>query len=139
MKKNESITKIMSSNLETVQVGQPLSDVRKLMCNSHIHHVPIVEGQKLVGLISFTDLMKINLLISGADERSIDLIIDQQFKVSDIMTTNLTTINHTDSIRQASVLLAKGNFHSLPVIDSEENVVGMVTSTDLINYLNDQY
>ncbi len=139
MKKNESITKIMSSNPATIQVGQPLSDVRNLMCNTHIHHVPIVEGKKLVGLISFTDLMKINLLISGADERSIDLIIDQQFKVCDIMSTKLTTINHTDSIRQASELLAKGGFHSLPVIDSEENVVGIVTSTDLINYLNNQY
>ena len=139
MKKNESITKIMSSNPATIQVGQPLSDVRNLMCNTHIHHVPIVEGKKLVGLISFTDLMKINLLISGADERSIDLIIDQQFKISDIMSTKLTTINHTDSIRQASELLAKGGFHSLPIIDNEENVVGIVTSTDLINYLNDQY
>lgn len=139
MKKNDSITKIMSADVSTVQVGQALSDVRKMMCSSHIHHVPVVEGKKLVGLISFTDLMKINLLISGADERSIDLIIDQQFKISDIMTTNLTTISNTDTIREASALLAKGSFHSLPVIDKDGNVVGIVTTTDLINYLNDQY
>jgi CBS domain-containing membrane protein len=139
MKKNDSITKIMSTDVSMVQVGQPLSDVRNLMCAAHIHHVPIVNGKKLVGLVSFTDLMKINLLISGADERSIDSIIDQQFKVADIMTTNLITINNKDTIRQASALLAKGSFHSLPVIDDENNVVGIITSTDLINYLNDQY
>ncbi len=139
MKKNDSITKIMSTEVSMIQAGQPLSDVRKLMCAAHIHHIPIVNGKKLVGLISFTDLMKINLLISGADERSIDSIIDQQFKIADIMTTNLTTINSKDTIRQASALLAKGNFHSLPVINDEEDVVGIVTSTDFINYLNDQY
>ena len=139
MKKNDPINKIMSADVSMVQAGQPLSDVRKLMCNSHIHHVPIVDGKKLVGLVSFTDLMKINLLVSGADERSIDLIIDQQFNISDIMTTNLTTISNTDTIRQASSLLAKGSFHSLPVIDKEGDVVGIVTTTDLINYLNDQY
>ncbi|MEI7997646.1 MAG: CBS domain-containing protein [Methylococcaceae bacterium] len=139
MKKNDSITKIMSTDVSMVQVGQPLSDVRKLMCAAHIHHVPIANGKKLVGLVSFTDLMKINLLISGADERSIDSIIDQQFKVADIMTTSLITINNKDTIRQASALLAKGSFHSLPVIDDENNVVGIITSTDLINYLNDQY
>ena len=139
MKKNDPITKIMSTNLTIAQVGQPLSDVRKMMCDANIHHVPVVEGKKLVGLVSFTDLMKINLLISGADERSIDLIIDQQFKICDIMSTNLTTLNHTDTIRQAADLLAKGSFHSLPVIDSEGTVVGIVTTTDLINYLTSQY
>ena len=139
MKKNESITKIMSANVTTVQLGQPLSDVRKLMCNAHFHHIPVVEGKKLVGLVSFTDLMKINVLISGADERNVDTIIDQQFKIADIMSTGLTTIRQTDTIRQAAELLTKGHFHSLPVVDNEESVVGIVTTTDLIHYLSNQY
>jgi CBS domain-containing membrane protein len=120
-----------------VQLGQSLNDMRKLMCNSHIQHIPLVDGKKLVGLVRFTDLMKINLLVCGGDERSIDLIIDQQFNISDIMSTSLTTISNTDTIRQASSLLAEGSFHSLPVIDREGDVVGIVTTTDLINYLND--
>jgi len=139
MKKNELITKIMSANVATVQLGQPLSDVRKLMCSTHFHHIPIVEGKKLLGLVSFTDLMKINLLISGADERSVDTIIDQQFKIADIMTTGLTTIKQTDTIRRIAELLGEGHFHSLPVVDDEENVVGIVTTTDLIHYLSDLY
>jgi len=69
MKKNDSVTKIMSSDLAVIQKGQQLSEVRKLMCDLHIHHIPIANGSKLVGLISFTDLMKINLVINGADER----------------------------------------------------------------------
>ena len=139
MKKNESITKIMSANITTVQVGQPLSDIRKLMCEAHYHHIPIVDGKKLVGLVSFTDLMKINVLISGADERTVDTIIDQQFKITDIMSTELTSIRQTETVRQAAELLSKGHFHSLPVIDNDENVVGIVTTTDLIHYLSDQY
>lgn len=139
MKKNDSVTKIMSSNVAVVQEGQPLSEVRKKMIDLHIHHIPIVKGKKLVGLVSFTDLMKINMVISGADERSIDTIIDQQFKITDIMTSNITKINSAETIRQASELLVKGHFHSLPVVDNDDNIVGIVTSTDLIKYLNDQY
>lgn len=139
MKRNELISKIMSSNAATVQLGQPLSEVRKLMCSTHFHHIPIVEGKKLVGLVSSTDLMKINLLINGADERTVDTIIDQQFKIADIMTTQLTTIKQTHTIREAAELLCKGQFHSLPVIDDDQNVVGIVTTTDLIHYLSDQY
>ncbi len=139
MKKNESITKIMSANVTTVQLGQPLSDIRKLMCDAHYHHIPIVDGKKLVGLVSFTDLMKINVLISGANKRTVDTILDQQFTIADIMTTQLTSIRQTETIRQAAELLSEGYFHSLPIVDNEENVVGIVTTTDLIHFLIDQY
>jgi CBS domain-containing protein len=139
MKKNDSVTKIMSTHVAVVQEGQALSEVRKIMCELDIHHVPIVKGTKLVGLVSFTDLMKINFVVNGADERSIGVIIDQQFKISDVMSSQLTTIKNTATIRQAAELLIKGHFHSLPVVDSEANIVGIVTSTDLIKYLNEQY
>lgn len=139
MKKHETISKIMSANVASVQVGQPLSDVRDLMLNANIHHVPIIDGSKLVGLISFTDLMKINFVINGVDERSINAIIDQQFSIREIMSDKLVTIKNTDTIRDGSELLAKGGFHSLPVIDDEGGLVGIVTTTDLIRYLNEQY
>jgi TorA maturation chaperone TorD len=43
------------------------------------------------------------------------------------------------TIRQTAELLGKGRFHSLPVIDENENVVGIVTTTDLIHYLSELY
>jgi len=139
MKKNDSISKIMTTNMVTVHQGQKLSDVRHVIVGSNIHHVPVVDGKKLVGLISFTDLMKLNVVISGADERTIDSIVDQQFTIQEIMTTKLTTVKNTHSIREASKILAESNFHSLPVINEQEEMVGIVTMTDLIKYFNNQY
>ena len=139
MKKNDSISKIMTTNIITVHQGQKLSDVRHIIVDSNIHHVPVVDGKKLVGLISFTDFMKLNIVISGADERTIDSIVDQQFTIQDIMTTELTTVKNTNSVRQASKILAESNFHSLPVINEQEEIVGIVTMTDLIQYFNDKY
>jgi len=139
MKKNDSISKIMTTNIISVHQSQKLSDVRHVIVESNIHHVPVVDGKKLVGLISFTDLMKLNIVISGADERTIDSIVDQQFTIQDIMTTKLITVKNTNSVRQASEILAKSNFHSLPVVNEKEEIVGIVTMTDLIQYFNDQY
>ncbi|MCF6252312.1 MAG: CBS domain-containing protein [Methylococcaceae bacterium] len=139
MKKNESITKIMSTNITTVHQGQKLSDVRHIICESNIHHIPVVDGKILIGLISFTDLMKLNIVISGADERTIDSIVDQQFTIQDVMTTKLMTLKNTDTVRQASKILAESNFHSLPVVNEQKEIVGIVTMSDLIKYLNDQY
>jgi len=139
MRKNDPITKIMSSHVECVQDGQPLSEVRHLMRDKAIHHVPIVNGKILVGLVTFTDMMKLNLVVSGATEHTIDAIIDQQFSISDVMSADLTIIDHKDNIRQAAELLAEGNFHSLLVTSDKTNLLGIVTSTDLIRYLSDQY
>ncbi len=139
MKKNEAILKIMSSEVVTVHKNQKLSDVRHIICESNIHHVPVVDGKTLIGLISYTDLMKLNIVISGADERTIDAIVDQQFTIQDIMVTELTALSETDTIREASKILAEGNFHSIPVIDKHKQIIGIVTMTDLIKYLNDQY
>ena len=129
----------MANELITVQQGQKLSDVRHIICESGIHHIPIVDGKTLVGMISFTDLMKLNIVISGADDRTIDVIIDQQYTIKDIMTTKLTALTDCDTIQQASKILAEGNFHSLPVVNNQNHIVGIVTTTDLIQYLSDQY
>ena len=139
MRKNDPITKIMAVELITVQQGQKLSDVRHIICESGIHHIPIVDGKTLVGMVSFTDLMKLNIVISGADDRTIDVIIDQQYTIKDIMTTKLTALTDCDTIKQASKILAEGNFHSLPVVNNQNHIVGIVTTTDLIQYLSDQY
>lgn len=139
MRKNDPINNIMSNSVQSVQQGQPLSDVYKIMCNAGIHHVPVVDGKTLVGLISFTDMMKLNLSIDGVDARGVAAIIDQQFDVPGIMSTDLVTLVDNQSVRDAAALLGEGDFHSLPVVNGDNTLVGMVTSTDLIRYLSDQY
>ena len=139
MKRNEPVSNIMSSEITAVQEGQPLSEVRHKMINSNIHHVPILSGKNLVGMVSFTDMMKLNVVINGADNHTIDAIIDQQFTISDIMSTELTTLNDRDTIRQAAEVLSENNFHAVPVTDNNSVLQGIVTSSDLIRYLNNQY
>ena len=139
MKRNEPVSNIMSSKITAVQEGQPLSEVRHKMINSNIHHVPILSGKNLVGMVSFTDMMKLNVVINGADNHTIDAIIDQQFTISDIMSTELTTLNDRDTIRQAAEVLSENNFHAVPVTDNNSVLQGIVTSSDLIRYLNNQY
>ena len=57
----------------------------------------------------------------------------------DEVTKEPTTVNSNQNVKDAAEILADGNFHALPVVDDEGNLVGMVTSADLIKYLLDQY
>ena len=139
MKKNETVSNVMSNNIIAVQQGQPLSEVRHKMVDSNIHHIPVLAGQQLVGMVSFTDMMKLNVVINGADDRTIDAIIDQQFQIKDVMSKELTTLSVKDSIRQASDILSENNFHAIPVTNGGGELQGIVTSSDLIRYLSSQY
>lgn len=139
MKKNEPVSNIMSNDISAVQDGQSLSEVRHKMVGSNIHHIPVLSGNKLVGMVSFTDMMKLNVVINGADDRAIDTIIDQQFNIGDIMSTQLTTLDTRDTIRQAAEILSENNFHAVPVTNDSSELQGIVTSSDLIRYLSDQY
>ncbi len=139
MRKNEPINHIMSADVQAVQKGQKLSEVYHIMSQSGVHHVPVLDSQQLVGMVSFTDMMQLNFNLQGFDQRGFADMIDQQFKTTDIMSQKLTTLKANQSIRDAVDLLADGGFHSLPVTDDDNHLVGMVTSTDLIKYLKDQY
>ena len=139
MKKNDPISHLAIKNVISVQEGQKISDARHVMCNDNIHHVPVVAGNRLVGMVSFTDMMKLNMVINGADERSVDAIIDQQFTLADIMTTELVTASSNSTVREVATILSNNSFHSLPLVDDAGNLEGIVTSTDLIQYLCDQY
>ncbi len=138
MKQNEHVSKIMSSELTTVHTGQQLSEARRLLAGSKFDHLPVVSGDKLIGMLSSSDLMRLNFDAGNADLRSMDAVLDNSFSIETTMKKSPVTIRSTDTIRHAAELLVKGPFHSLPVVD-DDKLVGIVTSTDLIGYLLEQY
>lgn len=135
MKQLDPISHVMTTSLKTVQIHQKLSEVRRIFIENQLHHVPVVHDRKLVGLISTTDMLRLNLAVSGTNSWSIDTMLDQQFTIEQVMQRNLVTIDIHSTVRKAAHLLSDGVFHSLPVVDKDNNLVGIITSTDLIRYL----
>ena len=139
MKKNDPIAKLMTKDPVTVHTGQKVSDVRKIMADSGFHHVPVVSGDKLLGIISASDILGISVEGVGSDERSMDAYLDHQFSLETLMRKDLKTIKANGTVRDAASVLADGSFHALPVVNADGKLEGIVTSTDLIRYLHDQY
>jgi len=139
MRKNEPITNILSKDVISAEEGQSLSHVSQLMSDCEIHHVPIVNARKLVGIVSFTDMIKLDLIAGTAPQQTIGAILDKQFSIKDVMTTEIFSIHEKATVRDATETLSSGKFHSLPIVDDDNMLVGIVTSTDLIRYLSEQY
>lgn len=135
MKKNEPITKIMSTDLTTVHDAQSVSTLRKIFEQGDIHHVPVVSGEDLIGIISSNDLMRVSFGEFGnQDGQGLDNVLDHTYKMHDLMNRNPVTVPKDGTIRDAARLLGSHSFHALPVVDGQK-LVGIVTSTDLIQYL----
>jgi CBS domain-containing protein len=139
MKHNEPVHKIMATDPVSVHEKQKLSDVHHLIVERKIHHVPVVSGRKLIGLISGNDLLRVSWGdVNRQDPREVDTLLDT-LTIRDAMQEDVVTVRRHDTVRRAAELLSQGEYHSLPVLDDDDALVGMVTSTDLIKYLLEQY
>jgi CBS domain-containing protein len=135
MRKNEPISKVMSSSPISVHEGDPISKVKRIIEEQGIHHVPVVSGEKLIGIISWSDLLRVSFGEFGnQDGRQLDALLDHTYTVTGLMSGNPTSIPVSGTVREAARILSEGNFHALPVVDNEK-LVGIVTSTDLIKFL----
>lgn len=131
----------MSTELFTVHHGDPISKARKLIHEHGVHHLPVVSGREIVGIISLSDILRVSFGDAfGADVRAVDATLDHTMSIEQIMKKAPLTLKKTATVRDAAEILAMGEFHSVPIVDTDgKTLLGMVTSTDLIRYLLEQF
>ena len=140
MKRLEPVSKIMSKKLVTLKLSDDLYKAERLFKDFHIHHIPVIDkGKHIIGMLSLTDLKRISFLDSyDADEIKIDNAIYDMLSIEQIMVKNPIKVTSDITIKSVAEILAKNEFHALPVVDADE-LVGIVTTTDLLKYLLEQY
>jgi len=137
MKKREQVSKIMTPNPVTVNTTNKVSEVVDIFQKQNIHHIPVVSGSNLLGIISKSDIDKISFVTNAQDEKANTAVYDN-LQIEQIMTSSVDSIQAEDQIRDAAEMLAQGEYHALPVMEGQE-LKGIVTSTDVIQYLLEQY
>ena len=137
MKKRTPVSKIMTANPITVNTTNSVADVARIFKERNIHHVPVVSGDGLIGMISRTDMDRISFVLDSQSDK-ISTAVFGDLAIEQVMTDKVETVQKENQIKEAAELLARGSYHALPVMDGEK-LTGIVTSTDVINYLLEQY
>ncbi|UCD62036.1 MAG: CBS domain-containing protein [Flavobacteriaceae bacterium] len=129
------VSSIMTTNLITLDVKDGLDKAEHLFKKYKIRHIPVIEKNKIIGMISMNDLLRISFA-DGAyrEEENISSSIYDMFTLRQLMIGNLETVSPDATIKEVAELLVKREFHSLPVVENG-SLKGMVTTTDLIKYL----
>ncbi len=122
---NERLSAIMTTDVVTVHRESTLEEVKKLLFEKRIHHIPVVDDDdKLVGIITSWDLIKSQKPFSEYGK----------IKVEELMTTHVASLRPTELIGAAAMIFLKNLFHGLPIVDDEGKVVGIVTTHDILLY-----
>ncbi len=125
----------MSSDLLTVSHGDTISSIRKIFEETGVHHIPVVSGGDLIGIVTWNKFMQVTLGdLADQHISNLDTMLDQTYELDDVMRRTPVSIDVNSTIHAAAEILGAGEFHSLPVTDGKK-LVGIVTSSDLIRYL----
>lgn len=109
------------------QVDDTVAEAHKLFRNYDMHHLPVVSGTKVVGIVSSSDLLAFFSKDSKHDAATTSL--------GDIMTAGPKVITKGASIRDLVKMLAHSRFRSLPVVDSDGDLWALLTTRDLLRFL----
>jgi len=132
--KRTPIAEVMTKNLRTADVRDSLETVRNLLLRESFHHVPILDGASLVGIISSRDLVRVYHRARSEASEATGPSTDTP-TVADTMQTELVTMRIDESVEKAIDVLADGAIHSVLVLDANEELAGIATNVDLLEYL----
>lgn len=128
----------MTENVVKLNINDSLSKAEQLFKKHHIRHIPVVNGSEVVGILSYTDLLKVAIVDYAEDDSEIVTTTYNLFSLEQVMTKDVVTVVSYTSIREVAQIFLDNDFRALPVL-YEDNLVGIVTTTDIIKYLLDRY
>ncbi len=129
------IATIMSTDIIALNRDDDLETAEMLFKRHKIRHIPVVKEDVVIGMLSYTDLLRISFADAVDEtETEVDTLVYNMFTIDQVMAKNIVMVNSTATIKEVAKILASQEFHALPVVDNGM-LVGIVTTTDLINYL----
>ncbi len=128
MKRVRDILEVKGRDVWSIEPGVSVYDAMKLMADKEVGALMVVEGTKLVGLISERDYAR-KVILQGRSSRSTE--------VREIMTTRVAYAQPDQTIEECMALMTEKRFRHLPVIDQGQ-LVGVISIGDLVKSIIDE-
>lgn len=139
MKIDVPVSQIMTKNIMKISLSDQLSTAEAMFKKNHIRHLPVVHEERIVGMLSYNDLLRISFADAvNEDETEVETTVYEMFSIEQVMTKKVVSINSDTTIKEAGSLFLQHDFHALPVVDNDR-LVGIVTTTDIIRFFLNGY
>ncbi len=129
-----TVSFVMTKKVFKVRMDDTIGTIHEILENANFHHLLVVEGNKLVGVISDRDVLKaVSPFIGTLSEHTHDLVTLNK-KAHQIMNHKPITVFKYTSLQEAAGIMLDNNISCLPVVSSEGGIEGIVTWKDILGY-----
>jgi acetoin utilization protein AcuB len=123
---------LMSTKVVTVHMDTRVTEIQAILQQQHFHHLPVVEDDKLEGIISDRDLLRlISPFIGKVNEQPRDLDTLNR-AAHQIMTRQPITVGPSTPIEKVIDWMLNSDISCLPVVDEERHILGIITWRDIL-------
>jgi len=125
----------MTKDIDTLNVTDTLIIAEDIMVLGEIRHLPVVHGDRLVGIVTQRDILRASLsslIEHRPEDRS---AFRRGVSVAEMMTSPVITVTPDVTVNEAAEIMAERKIGCLPVVEERDRLVGLVTETDILNYV----
>ena len=119
---SQSVRDVMTSNPCTIDADKPVAYAAKMMRDEDVGLAPIVEGDKLIGMLTDRDIA-IRVVAEGRDPGHVT--------VKEVASKQVVTIDPQQDLDEALRIMAKHQVRRLPVVEEDGKLVGVVAQADV--------
>lgn len=123
---------IMSRDLVTLEETQNLRFLPEVMKVFRFRHMPVVDGKRLVGLVTERDVLRVSAssLLPTAREQTDYLA--RSFVVRDMMTRQVHCVHPDTPLADVASVMRRQKIGCVPVVEGENTLVGIITEADFV-------
>lgn len=126
------VSQVMKVEVATLTVHDRLDLAEDVMRLGRIRHMPVLDGARLVGIVSSRDLLAASLSRVLEFEASDRRTFLRSIEVAEVMSHDLITVEPDANLREVAALMVRHRIGCVPVVAADRTFLGLVTETDLL-------
>ena len=129
-----TVKEIMCKDLTVVAPAERLVHARRLMLEAHVGRLPVIEDEKVIGMVTSKDLMRAFIDFRKTVPEKYQKAQIKEVLVEDIMSRNPVCVDKDMTISEVSEIIRKTGFNGLPVVENDA-AIGIITQTDILRLI----
>lgn len=131
------VREIMTTPVATLEPNDNLAFAEELMTVERVRHLPVVDGDVLVGILSQRDIAAASIPLTQDPSTEQDVAAKRKVRVDDVMHHEVETVHPDDDAVKAADILLLQKVGALPVVDERQHLMGILTQADFVMIARD--
>lgn len=131
------IAEVMTTKVISIKPRDTMDKVDQIFETHSIHHIPVVEENQVVGMISKSDYYQILhgfTLFKAPVSKTYNEAVLRSLLVREVMTKQVACLGPEDTLSKAADYFRENLFHAIPIVEKSGKLIGILSTYDLLTH-----